>query len=110
MMLRALAALSGLLAVGIGAFGAHGISDVQAKAWIATGATYGLAHAAVVLWAADRFRPAGWLLVMGALLFAGALYALGLGGPRWMGMVAPAGGVLMLAGWGVLLAGVASGR
>ena len=41
--LLALAGLNGLLAVGIGAFGAHAIADPQAKAWIATGALYGSA-------------------------------------------------------------------
>ncbi|MCA3256275.1 MAG: DUF423 domain-containing protein, partial [Alphaproteobacteria bacterium] len=37
------------------------------------------------------------------LLFAGALYVLGVTGQRWLGMVAPVGGTLMIAGWAILL-------
>ena len=101
--LPALAALNGLLAVAVGAFGAHAIADPQAKAWIATGATYGLGHAAAAFAVADRSRAAGWTMTLGALLFAGALYVLGLTGQRWLGMVAPIGGTLMIAGWAILL-------
>jgi len=101
--LPALAALNGLLAVAIGAFGAHAITDAQAKAWIATGATYGLGHAAAALAVADRSRAAAWAMTLGALLFAGALYVLALTGQRWLGMVAPVGGTLMIAGWATLL-------
>ncbi len=96
---RLLAALNGLLGVGVGAFGAHAVADPQAKAWIATGATYGLAHAAAGLWAAERDVRAAWAWGIGALLFAGSLYALGLGAPRAVAALAPVGGVAMLLGW-----------
>jgi len=101
--LGALAALNGLLAVAVGAFGAHAIADAQAKAWIATGATYGLGHAAAAFAVMERSRPAAWAMTLGALLFAGALYVLGLTGQRWLGMVAPVGGTLMIAGWAILV-------
>ena len=111
--LPALAALNGLLAVSIGAFGAHGLSDPQAKAWIATAVQFQLPHAAAVLallaWR-PKWRLAPALLGAGALLFAGALQALGLGGPRWLGMVAPLGGTLMVAGWATVLWGALRGR
>ena len=111
--LPALAALNGLLAVSIGAFGAHGIADPQAKAWIATAAQFQLPHAAAVLallaWR-PAWRVAPWLLAVGALLFAGALQGLGLGGPRWLGMVAPVGGTLMMAGWAWVLVAALRGR
>ena len=45
---------------------------------------------------------AGWLFLAGALVFAATLYAMGLGGPRWLGAVTPVGGVLMIAGWAAL--------
>ncbi len=102
-MIRLLAAIGGLLAVGFGAFGAHAISDPQAKAWIATGATYGLAHAIAALWAAESHPWASRLWIIGSLLFAGALYALGLGLPRAIAMIAPVGGGLMLLGWLILI-------
>ena len=101
--LPALAALNGLLAVAVGAFGAHGIADPQAKAWIATAAQYGLGHAAAALAVAGRARLAAWAMTLGALVFSVALYALALGGPRLMGAVAPIGGGLMILGWAALL-------
>ena len=35
----------------------------------------------------------------GVVLFAGSLYWLALGGPRWLGPVTPLGGVAFIAGW-----------
>lgn len=98
-----LAALSGILAVGFGAFAAHGMADPKAQEWLRTGAIYGLAHAAAALAALPRSRWAPLLMAAGALVFSGALYGLALGGPRLLGAVAPVGGLAMLAGWVVLL-------
>ena len=36
---------------------------------------------------------------MGALVFSGTLYAMALGGPRWLGAITPLGGSLLIAGW-----------
>lgn len=102
-MIRILTAISGLLGVGFGAFGAHGVEDPQARAWIATGALYGLVHAVAALWAGDRDPWSARLWIVGALLFSGSLYALALGLPRPVAMAAPVGGILMLAGWAWLL-------
>ena len=44
-------------------------------------------------------RIAASCFLAGTILFAGALYILGLGGPRWFGAIAPIGGTLMIAGW-----------
>lgn len=101
-LLILVAALNGLLAVGIGAFGAHGISDPAAKAWIATATQFQLPHAAAAIavlgwWPQARLAP--WLMLAGSLLFAGSLQALGLGAPRSLAMLAPVGGLLMLLGW-----------
>ncbi|MFN9032979.1 MAG: DUF423 domain-containing protein, partial [Alphaproteobacteria bacterium] len=35
----------------------------------------------------------------GSVIFAGSLYAMAFGAPRWMGSVTPIGGVLFLIGW-----------
>jgi uncharacterized membrane protein YgdD (TMEM256/DUF423 family) len=40
----------------------------------------------------------------GPLIFSATLYAMALGAPRWLGAVTPLGGLLMLAGWGLVLA------
>ena len=99
MILEILAALSAALAVGAGAFGAHG-ADGQGAEWLRTGGQYQLVHAVAVL-VALRFeaRGPGWLLLVGAAIFAGTLYAMALGAPRWLGAVTPIGGALMIGGW-----------
>lgn len=94
-----LAALSGALAVGAGAFGAHGAS-VDAARWLTTGAHYQLVHAVAALVAVSLgARGAGWLFVAGGAVFAGTLYLMALGLPKWLGAITPIGGVLLIAGW-----------
>lgn len=106
----ALAALNGLMAVAGGAFGAHAVSDPQAKEWLRTGAQYQLAHAVAGLACYGLLRLsigpaswAGWLFGFGALIFGGSLYLMALTGVRILGAVTPIGGVLLLAGWAVLI-------
>ena len=94
-----LAALSGALAVGAGAFGAHGAGG-QAAEWLRTGGQYQLIHAVAALVALRlEARGPAWLFVAGGALFAGTLYLMALGAPRWLGAVTPIGGALMIAGW-----------
>ena len=93
------AALSGALAVMAGAFGAHGASGAAAE-WLKTGGQYQLVHAVAALVAMRMgARGPGWLFVSGAAVFAGTLYLMALGAPRWLGAVTPVGGLLMIAGW-----------
>ncbi len=98
-MLGLFAALSGALAVIAGAFGAHGAQG-DAQEWLRTGGQYQLVHAVVAL-AALRMdaRGPGWLFVAGGAVFSVTLYAMALGGPRWLGAVTPVGGALMIGGW-----------
>lgn len=102
-------AASGFVAVVIGAFGAHALKDPQAKDWVETGAKYHLAHTMTIFvalsfrnWGASlaRFAPAFFLA--GTIAFAGSLYLMAAGGPRWLGAVTPIGGVLYLCGWATL--------
>lgn len=104
-----LAAIAGFLAVAGGAFGAHGIGDPQAKAWMQTGAQYALAHvlatfacAAVMGMGARRAALAPAFFLVGVILFTGSLFAMALGGPRWLGAITPLGGLSFLIGWVVL--------
>lgn len=97
--LMVLAALSGALAVGAGAFGAHGAHG-DAADWLKTGAQYQLIHAVAALIALRlEARGPAWLFVTGGALFAGTLYLMALGLPRWLGAVTPVGGLLLIAGW-----------
>jgi uncharacterized membrane protein YgdD (TMEM256/DUF423 family) len=101
-----LAALSGAIAVGAGAFGAHGASG-RAAEWLRTGGLYQMVHAvaALAVVGSPRGRLAAWLFVGGAGLFAATLYAMAFGAPHWLGAVTPIGGLGMIAGWLVVAFG-----
>jgi len=113
MTIATLAAISGLLGVALGAFGAHGLQDripADLLAIYDTGVRYHLVHALAMLaaaWADDRFggraaRLAAWGFGLGTVVFSGSLYVLAITGARWLGAVTPIGGLLFLAGWGAL--------
>ena len=97
--LAILAALSGALAVGAGAFGAHGATG-EAAEWLKTGGHYQLIHAVAALVALrlDAKGPAA-CFVVGGVIFAGTLYLMALGAPRWFGAITPIGGLALIAGW-----------
>ena len=107
--LAILAALSGALAVGAGAFGAHGASG-EAAEWLKTGGHYQLIHAVAALVALklDARGPAT-CFVIGGLIFAGTLYLMALGAPRWFGAITPIGGLALIGGWLWLAWSVRSG-
>jgi uncharacterized membrane protein YgdD (TMEM256/DUF423 family) len=99
MMLVMGAALSGAIAVAAGAFGAHG-AEGKAAEWLRTGGEYQLIHAVAALVAARMGATGpGWLFVAGGAVFAGSLYLMAIGAPRWLGAVTPIGGALLIAGW-----------
>jgi uncharacterized membrane protein YgdD (TMEM256/DUF423 family) len=105
----ALAALNGMIGVGAGAFGAHGVADPRAKELLRTGAEYQLIHALAVfgcflLWRAGAGAAgvAAWLFLAGCVLFPGSLYMLALTSQRWVGPITPIGGLLFILGWGAL--------
>jgi uncharacterized membrane protein YgdD (TMEM256/DUF423 family) len=93
------AALSGAIAVAAGAFGAHGATG-EAEEWLKTGGQYQLVHAVAALVAIQlQARGAAWMFVIGAAIFAGTLYLMALGLPRWLGAITPIGGTLLIGGW-----------
>ncbi|MGN6268743.1 MAG: DUF423 domain-containing protein [Sphingomonas sp.] len=95
----ALAGLSGAIAVGAGAFGAHGASG-EAAEWLKTGGHYQLIHAVAALLALQLgARGPAWLFLAGGAVFAGTLYLMAIGAPRWLGAVTPIGGAALIAGW-----------
>ena len=52
-------------------------------------------------WSRCRLEARGpaWLFVAGGAVFAGTLYLMALGAPRWLGAITPIGGALLIAGW-----------
>jgi uncharacterized membrane protein YgdD (TMEM256/DUF423 family) len=104
-----LGALNAAIAVGAGAFAAHGLRDrlePRALEVFETGARYQMYHAlamiAAGLIASSAVRgaqTAGWMFQAGIVLFSGSLYALSLTGVKTLGAITPLGGLAFLAGW-----------
>lgn len=110
------ACLNGLMAVGMGAYGAHGFDGkpeylangfnvgVQYQMWHAL-ALLGVAWASkhychiLVLWSGVAFGA-------GIALFSGTLYIFGITGILPMAGMAPAGGMGLMTGWVLLATGV----
>lgn len=113
-------AVSALLAVAAGAFGAHALRDRLAESLLdvfETGARYHMYHALALVavgialqrssdGASTWLAASGWLFVVGAVLFSGSLYLMALTGVRWLGAITPLGGVAFIAGWAALALGV----
>jgi uncharacterized membrane protein YgdD (TMEM256/DUF423 family) len=110
----ALGALLMLIGVALGAFGAHVLQarlTPQRLASFQTGVSYQQLHAlgliAVGLAArgATGVAPLRWsarLMLAGVLFFCGSIYLMTAGAPRWLGAVAPVGGVSFMAAWALL--------
>ena len=108
-----------LLAVMMGAFGAHGLKKTLAPDLMAvyeTAVHYHVYHAlgllivgllALHLPATAYLRWSGTLMAGGLLLFSGSLYALSLSGHRWLGAITPLGGIALVAAWLLLAVAVA---
>lgn len=112
-----IAALNLALCIATGAFAAHGLKarlSVEHMAWWQTAVSYHTTHALglLVIGLLLRFSPAlsptlptpglqtsALLLQVGIVIFAGSLYAMALGAPRWFGAITPIGGLAFIAGW-----------
>lgn len=104
------AATNMLIAIGAGAFGAHGLKRILSADMLAvwqTAVTYQITHAlglfVVVLLSYKLASPllswSAYLMIGGIVLFSGSLYLLSLTGVRPLGAVTPIGGVLFLVSW-----------
>jgi uncharacterized membrane protein YgdD (TMEM256/DUF423 family) len=111
-----LASLSGMLAVALGAFGAHALKgklDDYALGVFDTAVQYHFYHSfallAVGVIALNQpqtvlLKSSGWLFFMGILIFSGSLYVLSFSGIRWLGAITPLGGLAFIGGWACLAA------
>lgn len=105
--------LSGL-AVALGAFGAHALKARLSPDMLQifeTGVRYHFYHAlalglvvvAMQYWPKTNLPTiAGWVFVVGIVIFSGSLYILSTSGVRWWGAITPIGGVAFIAGWACL--------
>ena len=103
------AALSGVLALVMLVLASHALRDTltpEALERIQLGAFIQLVSAAAGIAIANRDGRlnaiAGAMILGGAGLFSGVLYALSLTGERGIAMLAPVGGITLILGWVVL--------
>ena len=120
-LFAACGAAAAMLAVILGAFGAHGLRSKLSSEMMAifqTGVQYHLYHSlglfAVALVAAflpgsAAVKGAGIAFLAGIAIFSGSLYLLSLTGARWLGAVTPIGGVAFIVGWLLLLIAIGRG-
>lgn len=112
-----LAAINLTLCIATGAFAAHGLKarlSLEQMAWWQTAVSYHTTHALglLAIGVLLRFSPSlspslsaaglhtsALLLQLGIVIFAGSLYAMALGAPRWFGAITPMGGLAFMAGW-----------
>jgi uncharacterized membrane protein YgdD (TMEM256/DUF423 family) len=112
-----IAAAAGLLAVALGAFGAHSLKTLLAQNGTAaiweTAVFYHFIHAVMLFVLAERkpFPPVPWAAFLaGIVIFSGSLYLLAVTNVRWLGAITPVGGVSFLLGWGWLIFQPKGGR
>lgn len=111
-------AISGLLAVALGAFGAHGLKSRVTEDLLAvyqTGVqyhfyhTFALAIAGLLLLQFPQIGLLKWsavCFVAGMVVFSGSLYLMTFTGMRWLGAITPLGGLSLMAGWLLLVLAV----
>lgn len=116
------ACVLGALAVGIGAFGAHGLRGKITPDLLEiyeTGVKYHFYHslallaialAVPALWQSRWTAYAGGAWVLGIVVFSGSLYLLAITNTRWLGAITPIGGVAFILGWVFLLLAAGSLR
>ncbi|WP_138431403.1 DUF423 domain-containing protein [Fodinibius saliphilus] len=104
-----------VLAVTLGAFGAHGLKNSLTQEMLdifETGVQYHFYHALglLAIGLTAKYLPSssllswsGWLMITGIFIFSGSLYTLSISGIRWLGAITPIGGICFIAAW-VLLA------
>ena len=108
-----MAALTLLVGVAAGAFGAHGLKRVLAPEMLAvwhTAVLYQLVHGLGMLAIAGlgaRFGSpllsnAGLLMFVGVVVFSGSLYILAISGVKWLGAITPLGGLAFIAAWAMV--------
>ena len=109
-----LGGLSAMLSVLIGAFGAHALRGRLTPELLEvyhTGTQYQFYHSLGLLIVALLIAHfpersglvwAGWLMLIGIVLFSGSLYVLSLTGIRLFGAITPIGGLAFIGAWGIL--------
>ena len=113
------AGVSGAIMVGMGAYESHAAVGEISRAWLRTGAQFGLWHAIALLGVAAlaaRGASSRWLsfsaiaFAAGIVLFSGTLFIRALTDFYWVSKATPLGGLSFIAGWLLLAIYGAVGR
>jgi len=103
---RTFAAFFGVLGVGLGAGGAHGLRgsmSADSYEWWKSATLYWLIHTAAMLGSGrsdGRATSSTWFFALGIVLFSGSLYMLAfMPEVHWLGAVTPFGGFALILGW-----------
>ena len=117
-----ISAISGLLTVALGAFGAHGLKKVVSPSMLTvyqTGVQYQFIHTLALLALAlfmlspksdemntlmNQIKWSANLMLVGIVLFSGSLYTMTFmsvsgGFPAWLGPITPIGGLTFIMAW-----------
>ncbi|MDX1586893.1 MAG: DUF423 domain-containing protein [Balneolaceae bacterium] len=107
----ALGSINALIAVMLGAFGAHALKNRLSSEMLEifqTGVQYHFYHAlgliavgiiAYHLPESVLLKWAGWVMLAGIIIFSGSLYILSTTGITWLGAITPIGGTAFIAAW-----------
>ncbi len=105
----------GILAVVLGAFGAHALKQklgIDALQSFETAVRYQMYHVIILLfvnsYSGFSSKTKNWisgLLFMGIFFFSGSIYAITIGGidPKLIWFITPIGGLLFIVGWLLML-------
>ncbi|WP_348272323.1 DUF423 domain-containing protein [Paenibacillus sp. 453mf] len=117
-MLIVLGSILMVIAVAMGAFGAHALKskfeEGKQKVY-ETAVQYHLIHALAIIVAgilagqypeAGLLVTAGWFMAVGIILFSGSLYILSLKKIRFLGPITPLGGISFIIAWILVAIGV----
>ena len=106
-------ALSAMLAVCAGAFGAHALKEILTPVLLNTYHTavdYQFMHSLglIIIGILYKQSPQPFLkkvtllMMTGIILFSGSLFTLSLTGIKWLGMITPFGGLCFIIAWLIL--------
>ena len=106
-----LGSINALIAVMLGAFGAHALKSRLSAEMLEifqTGVQYHFYHALGLLAVgiiayhlpdSGLLKWSGWLMLAGIIIFSGSLYVLSTSGITWLGAITPIGGTAFIAAW-----------
>lgn len=124
----AIGALLGAIGVGLGAYGAHGLSELLENRFgyigdnlvrrltnFETAVRYQMLHALALVFCglalqqkeSAWWRFAAWAFLFGVVIFCGLLKVLAFAHPswKWLGAIVPLGGLSLIVGWLALAVG-----